>query len=439
MGAGIAGLVAARELRRAGYDVIVLEAANQVAGLATTTVDADGFSFDMGAHFITNRLAAEIGVSDSCRVVRYYGESVWIDQKHRRYPVGLMRDPAMASSALRAKVCRDDDEPRNAAEWFRRSYGDVLADRVALPLVEAWSGVPADDLSPAVGGKIPSSIAETIWLRVAARLTRRAVAIGYCNERPQSASVFHVYPKDGVSSLCRHLADELGPAVRTESPVEGIVVQDECAVAVRAAGELLEADLVVSTAPIHVLPRIVQGSEALAPFTQFRFRPMIAVNLKLSGRGLLNDVVVWTPRGTPFFRLTEATQSMPWLAPEGKTTVLCDIGAEVGDAHWAMSDDDLASLCIEHLEQLVPDASRRFLGVHVQRVPLAYPVFRLDYDDHRERLERQDLGVANLLSIGRNGAFAHVLMEDLYWRTRRVLRPWTAPAAADSQRAATRA
>ncbi|HEY2812372.1 MAG TPA: FAD-dependent oxidoreductase, partial [Acidimicrobiales bacterium] len=71
VGAGIAGLVAARELRRAGYDVIVLEAANQVAGLATTTVDADGFSFDMGAHFITNRLAAEIGVSDSCRVVRY--------------------------------------------------------------------------------------------------------------------------------------------------------------------------------------------------------------------------------------------------------------------------------------------------------------------------------------------------------------------------------
>lgn len=432
IGAGIAGLVAGRELRRAGHDVLVLEAGKQVAGLATSTVDADGFSFDMGAHFITNRLASELGVADRCRVVRYYGESVYLDGKHRRYPMGLMRDPRMVASALRAKLRRSDGAPRDAAEWFRRSYGDELADRVAIPLVEAWSGAPASELSAAVGGKIPTSVLETVWLRAAARATRKAVAIGYCNEQPQSASVFHVYPNDGVVALCRHLADELGAAVRTETPAEKIVVEQGRATGVRAGGAFFEADLVLSTAPVHVLPRLVEGTEALAPFSQFEFRPMIAVNLKLEGRGLLRDVVVWTPHGAPFFRLTEVTQSMPWLAPAGKTTILCDIGAEVGDGHWTMSDDELAKLCLDHLAPLVPDVARRYLGVHVQRVALAYPKFLRAYDPDRERLERQELGVDGLLSIGRNGEFAHVLMEDLYWRTVRRLRPWTSqvtPAA----------
>ena len=43
------------------------------------------------------------------------------------------------------------------------------------------------------------------------------------------------------------------------------------------------------------------------------------VNLRLEGRGLLPDVVMWTPESKfPFFRLTEVPLSMPWLAPEGK-------------------------------------------------------------------------------------------------------------------------
>ena len=70
VGAGIAGLVAARELRRRGIPVVVFEASAQVAGMAKTVRDKDGFSYDVGAHFITNRLAKEIGVADACRTVR---------------------------------------------------------------------------------------------------------------------------------------------------------------------------------------------------------------------------------------------------------------------------------------------------------------------------------------------------------------------------------
>jgi protoporphyrinogen oxidase len=424
LGAGIAGLVAARQLLRQGVDVVVLEAAPQVAGLSATTRDADGFSFDLGAHFVTNRLAAALGVGARCRVVEYYGESVYLDGRYMPYPGGLLRRPSFVGSALAARL-RRRSEAGSAADWFRAEYGRVLADRVALPLVEAWSGAPADELAPSVGDKIPGGVAQTVALRLAARATKRAVAIGYCLEQPQSSGVFHVYPDEGVGVLARSVAEGLGDVVRTSTPVVGVDVDGGRVAAVRRGAGPSPADLVVSTAPVNRLPGLVSGSDALAPYEAFRFRPMVFVNLKLEGTGLLPDVVVWVPEGAPYFRLTEATRSMPWLAPEGRTTILCDIGAEVGDEHWAMSDDALAELCLGHLEALVPDVRARYLGVHVARLPIAYPVFRREYEADRLRLAT-GTGVDGLMSVGRNGEFDHILMEDVYWRTVRRIERWAA-------------
>jgi protoporphyrinogen oxidase len=133
-------------------------------------------------------------------------------------------------------------------------------------------------------------------------------------------------------------------------------------------------------------------------------------------------VVTWTPdRHLPFFRLTEATWSMPWLAPAGKTTINADIGCEVGDAIWTMPEEQLAQLCLEHLEALVPAARQRYLGCRVMRTPIAHPVFLRQYETERLALE-SSTSIDGLYSIGRNGEFAHILMEDVYWRTLRHMR-----------------
>jgi oxygen-dependent protoporphyrinogen oxidase len=429
VGAGIAGLVAARELRRAGREVIVFEAGPRVAGLATSHHDDDGFSYDTGAHFITNRLAAEIGVEDRCRTVHRYGEAVWSRGKTYSYPFGLVRVPRFAADAVRSKL-RSGGPAASARDWFVAEYGRALAEEVAIPLVEAWSGAPASELSPAIGDKIPSSILETIYLRLAARVTRKAVAVGYCNEAPQSRHVWHVYPEDGVATLCDHLAAGLGDAVRLNSPVEKILVEGGRARGVRIGGEEVEGSLVVSTAPVNVLPRIVEGTgvEPLDRFRPFRFRPMVFVNLRLRGRGLLPDVVTWTPSDTlPFFRLTEAPMAMPWLAPEGKTLLTVDIGAEVGDEHWTMDDDQLGERCLDHLEAFLPGVRAAYLGCRVVRTPIAYPVFLNEYEPAREALETST-GITDLLSVGRNGQFGHLLMEDVYWRTTRAVARWLAAA-----------
>jgi protoporphyrinogen oxidase len=238
--------------------------------------------------------------------------------------------------------------------------------------------------------------------------------------------VYHVYPDEGVATLCHALADDLDDAVELEAPVEKIYVEDGRAVGVRVAGGDVEASAVVTTAPISILPRLVEGTDALAPFAQFKFRGMAMVNLKLRGSHLLRDTIVWLPKGYPFFRLTEATQSMPWLAPAGMTMVLAEIGADPGDPTWTADDGVLIETVLSSLEPLVPELRTRLIGTTVLRQPLSYPVFLTRYEESRMRLEREGTGVRDLLSVGRNGEFQHILMEDIYWRTMRMLDRWMA-------------
>jgi oxygen-dependent protoporphyrinogen oxidase len=426
LGAGLAGLVAARELRRNGVDVKVYEAGPKIAGLAGTERDADGFTFDFGAHFITNRLASAIGIGHDCRIVHHYGEAVRVNDRYYGYPNGLMSVPRYVGSALRARANRG--APRtNAAEWFRAEYGRALADEVAIPLLEAWSGAPADQLAASVGDKIPSSIVHTVALSALSKATNTAIAIGYSSSQPMTAHVWHVYPNDGVATVCDALAAPLADAISLSSPVERVLVADEQVRAVVVDGHEVPVRAVVSTAPVNVLARLVEGTDRLAHFARFRYRPMVLVNLKLIGRGLLPDVITWLPHGFPFFRLTEATLSMPWLAPEGRTTVLCDIGAAVGDAHWSMDDEALGRYCVEHLAPLIPGVAHRYLGCRVMRTPVAYPVYLNEYEDERLALLRST-GVDGLLSVGRNGEFSHDLMEDVYWRTMDAVHRWLVDA-----------
>jgi protoporphyrinogen oxidase len=131
---------------------------------------------------------------------------------------------------------------------------------------------------------------------------------------------------------------------------------------------------------------------------------------------------MWFPeKEFPFFRLTEATISMPWLAPEGKTIITVDIGCEKDDEIWTMDEEKLAELCLQHLTSVIPDAKKRFLGSNVIRTPIAYPIFLNEYEQERRNFE-QSTNIENLLSVGRNGEFSHMFMEDVYWRTQKKVR-----------------
>ncbi len=424
IGAGIAGLTAADYLNRESVPFVLFEAGKKIAGLASSFKDEEGFSHDFGAHFITNRLADAIGVGAECHTVKYYGETVWLGGKIYSYPFGLVKIPRMTLSGIKSKLLGNGHAPKSAAEWFRKSYGESLANEVALPLIEAWSGAKAEDLSSAVGESLPGSIGKTLYLKAASKVTGRAVACGYNREMPENTSVYHVYPEKGISTLCEKLAEGLEDKIKLETPVEKILVENGKVKAIRAKGETTEVSAVVSTAPAHILSKLVEGTNSLQEFSRFKYRPMTFVNMRFEGRNLLPDTVLWFPENEfPFFRLTEAPISMPWLAPEGKTIITVDIGCEKDDEFWTMEEDAISELCLKHLTKIIPDVRARYLGCSVIRTPIAYPVFLNEYEAERQKFEKST-NIENLLSVGRNGEFSHIFMEDVYWRTRKKIRQY---------------
>jgi len=137
LGAGMAGLTAANYLRKKNTPFVLFEAGNKIAGLAASFRDPDGFTYDFGAHFVTNRLANAIGVSSECRLVKHYGEAVWLRGRSYAYPFGLIRIPRMSASFVKTKIKSFGNEhpAGSAAEWFTRRYGHWFAREIALPLL----------------------------------------------------------------------------------------------------------------------------------------------------------------------------------------------------------------------------------------------------------------------------------------------------------------
>ena len=235
---------------------MVFEASPRIAGLAESFTTRKASAYDSGAHFITNRLIATIGAGNQCRTRTPLRRDVWIDGRTYDYPFGLLRSPRYALSGAWAKArgWLSPGPELSAADWFRAEYGRALADEVALPLVEAWSGAPADTLAASRGGQDPLE-----HPRDDRPEARRAPDEARRGDRllPRAAPERHTSgtstPKAASPRSAERLAEGLESEIRTRSPVERILVDAGRVRAVQVGGVEIPVAAAVSTAPINVL------------------------------------------------------------------------------------------------------------------------------------------------------------------------------------------
>jgi hypothetical protein len=97
-----------------------------------------------------------------------------------------------------------------------------------------------------------------------------------------------------------------------------------------------------------------------------------------------------------------------------------DFGCAVDDDTWNAPIDRLVDAAIEGLRPAIGDVRAALLDVHLTRTSLAYPVLARATATARATVHGH--GIAGLASVGRNAEFAHLLMEDVYWRTLRTIR-----------------
>jgi monoamine oxidase len=225
VGAGLAGLAAADELRRAGAEVVVLEARDRVGGRVWSRRLGNGAVVEMGAEFLLpgntaiRELAARLGLDLWDKGMRY-------GNREPRGGKGATTEALEAAAAGVAAALEQAPPELSARRFLERLDVPDGVREALIARVEISSANSADDVA-----------------------ARDLGGIAHIDREPAPSIA------GGNQQLALALADGLDGAVRLSSPVHRIV-HGEGGVQVATGEDELEADACAVAIPARVLDRI---------------------------------------------------------------------------------------------------------------------------------------------------------------------------------------
>src|SRR4051794_29639879 len=258
IGGGPAGLTAGYLLAKAGRRVIVLEADEQVGGLAKTVVDPDGYRFDLGGHrFFTkskevNDLWLEIMGDEFLlrpRMSRIFWRGKYLDYPlkgtdviKKLGPVELLR---CGVSYLWA-AAKPKGPEENFEQWVSNRFGKRLYHHFFKSYTEKVWGVPTTELRAEWAAQRIKGLS---FFSAA-----KAAFFGNKGNKIKSLIDKFQYPRYGPGQMWEMMTEritEMGGEVRLEEPVTKIEVVGGEVVAVQTPSERIEPRGVISSLPLR--------------------------------------------------------------------------------------------------------------------------------------------------------------------------------------------
>ncbi len=270
VGAGLAGLSAARDLAAGGTDVVVVEARGRPGGRVEQTQLPDGRLVQLGGELVGEFHTAYRGLADELGLTVIPGFG---NEPSRGEDVYLLREERVVGEGL-SWLSDADRASYDAAEAeFAKLAASVDPD-------DPWSHPEADRLDRiSVGawmrsvGATPSAVRarKLAMLSLSAEsVERTSLLADLRKEAAAGANGFYNYMvwesgilEEGSATLALRMAAELEGRIHYATPVTRIEVAGSGCAVETATGERVRCDAVVSAIPVGPLRRIaIEGVSA---------------------------------------------------------------------------------------------------------------------------------------------------------------------------------
>ncbi len=416
VGAGIAGLVAARDLAAAGRDVLVLEASPRIGG-KLSSAEVAGLPVDVGAEAMLARrpegvdLAREIGADLVHPTAATSG--LWSRGALRAMPRSLMGVPFDLEQLAASGVLSPDGLARAAAETSATvdddvSVGDLVAARLGDELVDRL-------VEPLLGGvyagrarRISAAAAVPQLLAMARRgsLLEQAAAV------PTSTAPVFAAPRGGMGTLPGLVRDEGGFEVRTSTTVRALrrtATGWALTVGPTTHAETIEAGAVVLATPAAPTARLLTDvlPEASAELAAVQSASVAVVTLAFRARDVpealfeRSGFLVPPVEGRAIKASTFSFAKWGWVHDLDPDVVVLrtSLGRHGEEATLRAPDDDLVRASLADLAAMAGITARP-VDSHVQRWGGALPQYAVGHLDRVARIRAALAGQPGLAVCG---------------------------------------
>jgi protoporphyrinogen oxidase len=429
LGAGLAGLAAAYELTQLGHEVQILEAGDEVGGMASSW-KVGPFWLDHGPHRFHSRDARLVEhvfeVLDRDVVIRrrqsrihlrgrYFDYPLKFGNVVRHLPTGLLARAGFDYAVTRVKELVRPTEDTDFERWVKKRFGDTLYELFFGTYTEKTWGIPCSRISADWAAQ---RIAQTSLFDTVMK-TLRPPKDGAVRSL---ADEFYYPAHGGIGQLARSYARKIearGGSIDLETPVRSLVVQDGRVLGARVGTdgderELL-ADHTLCTIP---LPRLMSTPDSQAPgavraaASGLDYVAILFVYLEVDVPSVSPDHWIYLPeRHLRIHRVSEFKNFSDAAAPGDRTAICCEITCRVGDATWNLDLAAAAELAELDLvaSGLVAMGSTRSLDL--RRLAQAYPVYEVGYQDRLRPLLAHAKSLDGFTSTGRQGLFRYNNMD----------------------------
>lgn len=429
IGAGPAGLSAAFVLSENDRQLVVLEMSGQVGGISRT-IERDGFRFDIGGHrFFTkddevNEFFSRILGDEAIWVPR--SSKIFYLNKYFDYPlkpanaifgmgVGTTARCLADYGYVKVRNLFSQPEIVSLEDWVSNEFGRELFKLFFKNYTEKVWGIDC-------------SLIDAEWAaqRIKGLSLRVAVKDALFPQKNGKVATLidkFMYPRLGIGRISERLAEEVelhGNEVRMQSKAAAINHEDDRIISIDvesgAESYNLAVEQLVSSMPLTELVlalRPAAPAAVVAAAKSLRYRDLITVNLMIDKSQVTDQT--WIYIHDPSITLGRIHEPKNWsvdMAPAGKSSIVAEYFCFAGDDVWNMDDQDLVDLTVRDLDQRLGFLKQEeVIEGFVVRVPKAYPMYELGYEEPLNKVMDYVDSFSNLQIVGRYGTYKYNNMD----------------------------